>query len=116
MASATDLQFGPLQKAQLGLTSKAVTAAGSSTTDATVLNSQITFVILTATGSDGIRLASDTPLLTPIWISNPGGSAGILYPPTGGTINGGASETVGATTVAIAIRYSATAWACLLGA
>lgn len=122
MAKTTDLTgvgFSPQQALTIGLSSIAITAAGTTSTDATVCDNQNKFFILTATGADGIRMNSAVPLLTPIVVSNPSGSNGKVYPPTGGTVNGGstdAGETIGTTTCQIWIRYSATAWAAVLGA
>lgn len=122
MAKADDLMglgFPAAQATAIGLTSAAITAAGTTSADATAANAQNTFLIVTATGSDGIRLSSSTPLLTPIIVANPSGSNGKVYPHTGGAVNGGstdAGETIATTTVQIWVRYSATAWAAVLGA
>lgn len=120
MVASSDLKFDPLSRSQLGLTQAAITAAGTTNADATLMKSQITYYVITATGSDGIKLASDTPLLTPIFLANPSGSNCLLYPGTGCALNGGTAttgtETIGTTTVAIVIRTSSTAYSVLLGA
>lgn len=119
MTLKSDLKFDPLTREQLGLSSIAITAAGSTSADATACGAQSNFFILTATGTDGIRMNSAVPLLTPIYVANPSGSNGKVYPHTGGTVNGGttdAGETIATTTVQIWIRYSNTAWAAVLGA
>jgi len=116
MTSSTDMMglgFGWPQAQALGMSSIAITAAGTTTTDATVCDAQNDFFIMTATGSDGIRLNSAVPLLTPIFVTNTAGSAGKVYPPTSGTFNGlsaNASITVGANKSAFFIRYSSTGW------
>ena len=122
MTIATDLmQLGcswPLAQA-LGLSSVAITAAGTTSANATACDNQNDFFIMTATGADGIRMNAAVPLLTPIFVSNPSGSNGKVYPHTGGIVNGGstdAGETIGTTTVQMWIRYSATNWAAILGA
>lgn len=123
MASMTDLMTGGhmpwLQAQQLGFSSKAITAAGTTSADATACDSQNNMFIMTATGSDGIRMSSSAPLLTEIYVANTSGSNGKVYPHTGGTVNGGstdAGETCGTTTVQIWLRISSTAWVAVLGA
>lgn len=88
-----------------------VTAAGTTSTDATVFNSQNKVVILSATGSDGIRFPDNTPLNAPFWFFNASGSTGKVYPPTGGAINGGSTDAgLSLTTLkaAVMIRTSTT--------
>lgn len=78
---------------RLGLpTQITITAAGTTTSDATVFNSQNKVIIISATGSDGIRFPDNTPLNTPFWFFNASGSTGKVYPPTGGAINGGSTD------------------------
>jgi hypothetical protein len=114
MTKASDLnQFGfawPLAQAE-GLSSIAITAAGTTTANATVCDNQNKVFILTATGSDGIRLNTSTPLLQPIYITNTSGSNGLVYPATGGNMNGGSTDaaiTVGAQKALIVMRVSTT--------
>lgn len=73
-------------------TQLAVTAAGTTTADATVLNAQNKVAIMTATGADGIRFPDNTPLNAEFWVFNASGSTGKVYPPTGGAINGGSTD------------------------
>ena len=116
MSSAKDLiglGFAFPGAAALGFSSIAITAAGSSTTNATVCDNQNDFFIMTATGADGIRMNTAVPLLTPIVVVNTSGSTGIVYPTSGGTINGLSADTgisVGANKSLTLMRYSATAW------
>lgn len=91
----------------------AVTAAGTTTTDATVLLKEQRVVLMTATGSDGIRLPATAELMVPYLVVNTSGSTGKVYPPASGTINGGAGDA--ATSVPTlksftAMRYSSTGW------
>lgn len=90
-----------------------VTAAGTTATDATVLTTGQNLVVLTGTGSDGIKLPAGAALAKPYIISCISGGAKV-YPPTSGQLNGGTattgSITVGANKSAIAIRYSSTGW------
>lgn len=116
MTSASDLMglgfAWPLAQA-IGLSSIAITAAGTTTTNATVCDNQNDFFEMTATGADGIRLNAAVPLLTPIFVTNISASAGNVYPPTGGTFNGLSANTaiaVGANKSAFFIRYSTNGW------
>ena len=102
-----------------GLSSTTITAAGTTSADATACDAQNTVFIMTASGSDGIRMSSSAPLLTPIFVGNTAAGNGKVYPHTGGAVNGGstdAGETCNATTVQIWMRVSSTAWIAVLGA
>lgn len=117
-ADLMGLGFSGAMAQALGYTNKSITAAGTTSADATACDAQSTFFLMTATGSDGIRMNASAPLFTEIWIACPG-TAGKVYPHTGGIVNGGstdAGETVTATTVHIWMRISATAWVAVLGA
>ena len=122
MTKASDmlgLGFPWPQAQALGLSNKAITAAGTTSTDATVCDAQNSVFIMTASGSDGIRMNSAVPLLTPIFVGNTAAGNGKVYPHTGGTVNSGstdAGETCNATTVQMWIRISSTAWIAILGA
>jgi hypothetical protein len=122
MAKSSDLMglgFSAAMAQAIGLTPKAITAAGSTAAGATACDAQSTFFTVTATGADGIRMSSSAPLLTPIVVANSSASNGVVYPHTGGTVNGGstdAGETVATTTVQIWFRVSSTAWVAVLGA
>jgi len=94
----------------------AVTAAGTTTTNATVLKKLQNAVSVTATGVDGIRLPSDAELLSPYLLFNDSGSTCVVYPSTGGTINGGASLSLADNKTAIAWRLSTNVWAAILTA
>lgn len=118
-ADLMGLGFSWPQAQALGLSSTTITAAGTTTGNATVCDGQNSFFVMTASGSDGIRMSADAPLLTPIIVANTAAGNGKVYPHTGGTVNSGstnAAETCNATTVQIWIRYSSTAWAAVLGA
>lgn len=70
----------------------AVTAAGTTTADATVLSAQTKVANMTASGSDGIRFNTNMPLNELHYIYNSSGSTGKFYPPTGGNLNGGSTD------------------------
>jgi hypothetical protein len=122
MAKAADLMgvgFSGAQAQALGFANKAITAAGTTSTDATVCDAQNTVFTMTASGSDGIRMSASAPLLTPIVVANSAAGNGKVYPHTGGTVNSGstdAGETCNATTVQWWMRVSSTAWIAILGA
>ncbi len=103
------------QAAQVGLSAiLAVTAAGTTAADATIIKKQTTFVNMTASGSDGVKLPADADIGVEYIVYNSSGSTGKVYPPTSGTINGD-TATSGAkslTTLKVAafIRYSSTGW------
>ncbi len=90
-----------------------VIAAGSAGISATVLKKAQNFVNMTATGADGLRLPADAPLNKPYVVWNGSGSTGLVYPNTGGTLNGGTIDAgLSMTTLkqAIFIRYSTLGW------
>lgn len=120
MTKATDLVGLPsLTQTQLGWTSGAITAAGTTSADATACGAQTNLFIMTASGSDGIRMSSSTPLLTEIIVANTAAGNGKVYPHTGGKVNGGstdAGETCNATTVQLWMRVNTTDWIAILGA
>lgn len=70
----------------------AITAAGTTSADATVLSAQSKLVTMTATGSDGIRFSTNMPLQELHYVYNSSGSTGKVYPPTGGALNGGSTD------------------------
>lgn len=92
----------------------AVTAAGSTSTDATVLLKEQRVVLMTATGADGVILPSTAELMIPYVVYNSSGSTGKVYPPASGTLNGGTatSGSLSLTTLKTATfwRYSSTGW------
>lgn len=95
-----------------------VTAAGTTTTDATVLLKAQCVVEMTASGSDGIRLPSDAELMVPYIVYAKTG-AGKVYPPTGAAMNADTadqSQTVGLNLAAIFWRTGSLSWISLCGA
>lgn len=116
MTAAKDLMglgfAWPVAQAE-GYSSVAITAAGSTTTDATVCDGQNDFFIMTATGADGIRMNGSAPLLTEIIVVNTSGSIGKVYPSSGGNFNGLSTDTaisVGANKSLMLMRYSTNGW------
>lgn len=89
-----------------------LTATGTTSTDAKVVATGQDFIVLTGSGSDGIRLPSGAQIGVDYYITCITGGAKV-YPHTGGALNGGSTDagiTVGANKAAIAKRYSSTGW------
>ncbi len=85
--------FADKQAQNVGLPNNlAVTAAGTTSADATVLGTQNKVVTMTATGSDGIRLPANMKLNDPYWVFNSSASTGKVYPTVGGAINAGNTD------------------------
>ncbi len=102
----------PLAMAE-GYSSIAITAAGSAATDATACDAQNKIFIMTATGSDGIRMSTSVPLMQPIFVVNTSASNGLVYPFTGGNFNGGSTDaaiTVGSHKAQLIMRVTSTLW------
>lgn len=97
----------------------AVTAAGTTSVDATVLLLAQNWALMTATGADGLRMPVGTAQLRPHVVTNVSGSTGIVYPPTGGNFAGGSTDagiSVPTRKTLLVWRYSATGWAYNLSA
>jgi hypothetical protein len=70
-----------------------LTATGSSVSNALVLATQNNVVGTTASGT-GVRLYGQTGAGARVTIINDGANTLTVYPPSGGTVNGGASDTI----------------------
>jgi hypothetical protein len=116
MTKNTDLMslgFAALAAQAEGYSSVAITAAGTTTTDATACDSQNKIFIMTATGADGIRMNTAVPLMQPIFVVNTSASTGLVYPFTGGAFNGGSADaaiSVAAHKALLLMRLSTTVW------
>lgn len=124
MAIASDLMGlglpGPLAR-YLSFDNLAVTATGTSSTDAYALGATVSFVTLTTASSQtGVKFHADTPLMRPIFVTNPTSTTGIVYPSAGASLNGGTATTAGQNLAqnktAIYIRVSSTVWVSILTA
>lgn len=103
MALAVDLMGVGLPQEQanrLGLSNAtAVTAAGTTTGAATVLDASVTNVSLTAASSQtGLRLPADAELFSTYLVRNVSSTTANIYPNTGGYLNAGSQD--GAVTLA----------------
>jgi hypothetical protein len=107
----TGLGLPATQSTSLGFSPPvAVTAAGTASTDATVLKTSQNSVLMTGTTNDGIRLPTGMPLMTPYVLVAVSGATKV-YPPTGAAFNGGSTDaalSVAANKCAICYRHSTT--------
>lgn len=97
----------------------AISAAGTTSADATAVLANQDNINLTATGSDGIRFATDVPLMVPIFVANTSGSTGKIYPATGGNWSGGTTDAGLSITThkgCVVYRLSTTLWLCIFSA
>jgi hypothetical protein len=91
-----------------------ITAAGTTSTDATAFLVAQNFNLITATGSDGVRLPAGTSLERSYIVVNTSASTVLVYPPAGGNLAGGTTDaalSLLSRKTAIFWRYSATGWA-----
>lgn len=91
----------------------AVTGAGTTTTDATVLLKEQRVVLAAGASNSGIRLPATAELMVPYIISVTGGNTVKIYPPSAGTFNNAAADTPIAIVSVLAgmfMRYSSTGW------
>lgn len=103
----------PMEQAlRLGFTPANVTAAGTVAGTATQIPGIANQVFLTAAANQtGAMLPALAELMLPYIVTNISGIAGVIYPPTGGAINGGASVALAANASRMFMRLSATQWA-----
>lgn len=95
-----------------------VTAAGTTTSDATVLLKEQRVVEATGTGADGVKLPSTAELMVPYIIYAKSGTLKV-YPPTGAQMNADTadqSQTVAVNLAAIFYRTGSLTWISLCGA
>jgi hypothetical protein len=123
MSLAKDLmQVGiPAEAAvRVGFEPATLVAAGTTNADATILKKSQTLVTGTGATGAGFKMPSDAELGVPYVIANIAGNVPLVYPPTGGQING---DTVTTGTVSLAaratvilIRLDTVNWCAVLGA
>ena len=102
-----------------GYSSVAITAAGTTVADATACDGQNSVFIMTATGSDGIRMSTSAPLFKPILVVNTSASTGKVYAFTGGNFDGGSTDaaiSVLTHSAMLIMRISTTLWISILSA
>jgi hypothetical protein len=107
-------QSGGATTAICGDVEAAVTATGSTASDALQVSGVFVRSGTTAAGT-GVRLpAPEVGAL--MVVRNDGAQSLTVYPPTGGTINGAASDTIAAAKANLYFGTSPTAWVSLDGA
>lgn len=111
-ASLTGIGMPAEHARALGYTFPAtsITAAGTTSANATAALAAQNFILMTATGVDGIRLPTLPYQMTPTIVVNVSAAAGLVYPPTGGNFAGGSADagiSVPARKTIIIMRYSA---------
>jgi hypothetical protein len=107
-------QSGGSAQAICGDVAAALTATGSSATDALQLSAAINRVSTTA-ASTGVKLpTAETGAM--VMVRNDGANTLTVYPPTGSTINGSASNTIAAGKADLYFGTGTTTWVSLDGA
>lgn len=95
-------------------------AAGAAVADATELSGGINVVNdATATTETGVRLPASYPVNVPLFVINTTAVALLVYPNTGGTINGGAANAAKglvANLSGVYIQYAPGKWGAVLSA
>lgn len=74
-----------------GSRQRTVAAAGSAQTDATLIGANVT-IVTGATGTNGVVLRKAKSLYAGVVYPSAATNALLLYPPSGGTINGGSAD------------------------
>lgn len=107
-------QSGGATTAICGDVASALTATGSSATDALQLSAVVSRVS-SAAASTGVKLPAPEAGAMMV-VRNDGANTITVYPPTGSTINGGASNTIAAGKADLYFGTSGTTWVSLDGA
>jgi hypothetical protein len=118
MALQTDLMGASMPynlAAILGYAPQLVAAAGTTQANAATVASKL--IEMTATGADGIILPS-ADLGTPTWVFNSSGSTGLVYVPSGHTLNTSLNGSLSLTTHKLAcfVQYKNKFWGSILSA
>jgi hypothetical protein len=107
-------QSGGATTAICGDVQAAVTAAGSSATDALSVSAVVVRSATTASGT-GVKLPAPEAGAMMV-VRNDGAETLTVYPPTGSTIDGAASVTIVAAKASLFFGTSPTTWVSLAGA
>lgn len=107
-------QSGGATTAICGDVASALTATGSSATDALQLSAVVSRVS-SAAASTGVKLPAPEAGAMMV-VRNDGANTITVYPPTGSTINGSASNTIAAGKADLYFGTSTTTWVTLDGA
>jgi len=93
-----------------------VTTAGTSAGAATLMTGSRMFTLSTAGSQTGGILDSGFSIGAIVYVDCATATTGIVYPQTGGTINGGSSLSLAQNKSAILWKFSSTAWKSVLTA
>ena len=116
MATPTSLMgtgMPPDQASLVGSHIATITAAGTSAGTATAIPANTGVALVNGQSSQtGAILSASTPLAYPVYVFATGATAPVIYPPTGHTINSGASSVTMSAAIsgAIFMRTSTTQW------
>jgi len=102
-------------KSIVGAINTAQVSAGSSAADAALVAGDAVY-LASVGGSTGVILSDKVPVGSEIRIYNGSATALLLYPNSGATINGAASQAIAANTGAIVARLSDTIWGAVASA
>jgi len=109
----------PAQLAQLlGGNPNQLTTTGTAVGTAALIKSTNTELLTAASQTGAILPASpdNANVMVPYMVANPTATTGVLYPPTGHTINGTTSVNVAQNKHVLAWQYKPTKWAALVSA
>jgi len=96
----------------------AIAGVGTAQSGAAALPGAIN-IVSAASGQTAFVLPSNYPLNCPLYIINTSAVAGVVYPASGGSINGGsanASKALSANDTSVFIQYGTNLWGSALGA
>lgn len=121
VGNLVQLGIQPEAAKRIGFTPAAVTAAGTTATDATVLGKDGTLVLVTVGASTpGVKLPATAELGVPYVLGNISANAGVVYPPASGQINGDTATSGGVPLTArgttVCIRVDNINWVAIGGA
>lgn len=121
MAAAQNLigiGLPPAAAARLGFTASTKTGVGTAQAGAAALTGNLT-TLTTSGGATAFVLPAAIAGAGPIIVWNPSATTALIYPPSGGAIQGGSTDaafSVAQNKTAAFFKVSATAWAALLTA
>lgn len=123
MALAKDLmQVGIADHAaeRIGFTVGSLTSAGTTSADAAQASATATLVQVTGAASSGIKLSANAEVGVTYVYGNVSANAILIYPPTGGQINGDTATTgtvpLAARGTTMCIRTGVNSWVAVCGA
>lgn len=108
------------QAKRVGFAVSSLASAGTTSADAAQASASATLVLVTGAAASGIKLSADAELGVPYVYAGTDANAKLIYPPTGGQINGDTVTTGTVPLVArgtvMCIRVDNTNWVAVIGA